>query len=401
VIKTRLNKKIISASLSLLLIPTVFAQVTLIDKLKIERQVEEFMAKEDIPALAVGIIQQGKVLFISGLGVRDRTTKQAINTKTLFQIGSQSKVLTSIITLELIDEGKLKLTDRVIDLLPNVFPKNALAEFQTLTIEHLLTHRSGLPSYPKNVTRIDGDAFLGGYDEKMLLSALKTIKLRFKVNEKWEYSNFNYAVLGYILSKITNKNYEELIKHYIADKYNLSNTLVNLSANQKQTQLALPYRKDNRQILTQPWDMGLLTPHGGVYSNIDDLAHLMVLQLKAYSLFNKNGVTSPLVSTQIKYDTEFTQNGKKYLGLNYGLGMFEATSEFPIFPDTVLFHGGDLDGYGCEYLFSPKHGIGVVMLTSSGGGKFVDFGRKMMRELLATTGDTHKLDLSPATPIVK
>ncbi|PKG78715.1 hypothetical protein CXF80_10555 [Shewanella sp. Actino-trap-3] len=90
---------------SLFLIPSVFAQVTLVDKLKIEQQIKEFMAKEDVPALAVGIIQQGKVVFTSGVGIRDRETKQAINSKTLFQIGSQSKVLTSIITLELIDEG--------------------------------------------------------------------------------------------------------------------------------------------------------------------------------------------------------------------------------------------------------------------------------------------------------
>ena len=364
------------------LIPSVLAQVTLVDKLKIEQQIKEFMAKEDVPALAVGIIQQGKVVFTSGVGIRDRETKQAINSKTLFQIGSQSKVLTSIITLELIDEGKLKLTDSVIDLLPGVFPKDSLAKFKSLTIEHLLTHRSGLPNYPKNVTRIDGDAFLGGYDEKMLLSALKTIKLSFTVNEKWEYSNFNYALLGYVLSKVTNKNYAQLVKYYISDKYELPNTLVNLSETQKQTKMALPYRKDDRQVLTQPWDMGLLTPHGGVYSNIDDIAHLMTLQMKAYSLFNKSGVTSPLVSTQMKYDTEFTQSGKKYKGFSYGLGMFEATNEFPMFSETVLFHGGDLDGYGCEYLFSPEYNVGVVMLTSSGGGKFVNFGRQMMSELL-------------------
>lgn len=367
---------------SLFLIPSVFAQVTLVDKLKIEQQIKEFMAKEDVPALAVGIIQQGKVVFTSGVGIRDRETKQAINSKTLFQIGSQSKVLTSIITLELIDEGKLKLTDRVIDLLPDVFPKDSLEEFKSLTIELLMTHRSGLPNYPKNVTRIDGDAFLGGYDEKMLLSALKTIKLSFTVNEKWEYSNLNYAVLGYVLSKVTNTSYAELVKHYINDKYSLSNILVNLSESQKHTQMALPYRKDDRQVVTQPWDMGLLAPHGGVYSSIDDLARLMVLQLKAYSLFSKNGVTSPLVSTQIKYDTEFTQAGEIYLGLSYGLGMFEASNEFPLFSETVLFHGGDLDGYGCEYLFSPEYNVGVVMLTSSGGGKFVNFGRQMMSELL-------------------
>ena len=182
-----------------------------------------------------------------------------------------------MITLELIEEGKLNISDKLVDLLPGVFPK--ASEFKLLTVEHLMVHRSGLPTYPKNVTRIDGDAFLGGYNEEMLLEALKTIELKFTPDAKWGYANFNYAVLGYVLSKITNKSYAELVKHYIADKYELSNILVNLSDKQKNTSLTTPYRKDNRPVVTQPWDMGLLTPHGGDYSTIDDFARLMELQM--------------------------------------------------------------------------------------------------------------------------
>ena len=381
-IKINLNKKVIPVFLSLLLISSAFAQAALVDKLKIEQQVQQFMAKEDIPALAIGIIQNGKVVFTSAHGVLHRETKQPINTKTIFQMGSHAKALTGMIAFELINEGKLNLSDRVIDHLPGVFPQASIDEFKSLTIEHLMVHRSGLPTYPKNVTRIDGDAFLGGYSEEMLLAALSTIELRFAPDEKWRYANFNYAVLGYVLSKITDKSYAQLVKQYIADKYQLSDILVNLSDKQKNSQLATPYRKDDRQVVTQPWDMGLLTPHGGVYSTIDDFAHLMELQIAAYNQYDNSGVASPLVATQIKYDTEFTQDGKKYLGFSYGAGMFEAKPEFGMFSDTVLFHGGDLDGFGSEYRFSPEHGVGVVMLTSSGGRKFIGFAIEIMEELL-------------------
>ena len=350
-------------------------------KLDIEQQVKQFMAKENISALAVAIIQNRKINFTAGYGVLDRESSLEIDQHTIFQIGSQSKMLTSMIALELVKEGKLALSDRLVELLPGVFPEAFIAEFQTLTLEHLMVHRSGLPNYPKNVARIDGDAFLGGYNKEMLLSALESIELSFKPNEKWQYSNFNYAVLGYVLSQVSNKSYAELVQYYISDKYGLSNTVVALTEQQK-TQLATPYRKDNRAVATQPWDMGLLAPHGGVYSSINDLAHLMELQLAAYLEYGQSGVVTPLVSTQIKYDTEFTQAETIYPGLIYGLGMFEASEEFPMFSDTVLFHGGDLDGFGCEYLFSVEHGVGVVLLTSSGGREFVRFGRKLMEELL-------------------
>jgi CubicO group peptidase (beta-lactamase class C family) len=368
--------------LLILVTPVALAKAPTVEQIKITQQVKDFMAKQDIPALAIGIIQNGKVVFTSAQGVIERNNKQLITPKTLFQIGSQTKTLTSIIALELVNEGKLKLSDSVIDLLPVVFPKESLTQFKQLTIEHLMVHRSGLPNFPENVTRIDGDAFLGGYTEEMLLSALSKVELEFTPDEKWQYANFNYAVLGYVLSQLTDKHYAQLVKEFIADKYQLSDTLVNLSEHQINTSLATPYRKDKRQVATQAWDMGLLTPHGGVYSTIDDLAHLMELQIAAYSQYYDSGLTSPLVSTQIKFDTKFTQGGTSYPGLSYGLGMFEAAKEFPMFSETVLFHGGDLDGFGSEYRFAPEYGVGVVMLTSSGGREFVKFAMQIMEELL-------------------
>jgi len=224
----------------------------------------------------------------------------------------------------------------------------------------------------------------------MMLAALNTIELKFLPDEKWSYSNFNYAVLGYVLSKITNKSYAQLVKEYVADKYELADTLVNLSDKQISTQLATPYRKDKRQVATQPWDMGLLTPHGGVYSTINDFAQLMELQLAAYSKYNDSGVSSPLVSTQVIYDTNITQGGKKYPGLSYGLGMLKMTPEWGLTTENVLYHGGDLDGFGSEYRFSPEHGVGVVMLTSSGGRKFINFAVDIMNDLLEITVNNKK-----------
>jgi len=393
-IKIKLAQTIIPALFSLLLAPSAFAQNIQVDKLKIDQQVQEFMSKEDIPALAIGIIQNGKVVFTSAHGVIDRKDEQAINENTLFQIGSHTKALTGMIAFELINEGKLKLSDRIIDHLPGVFPKATINEFKSLTIEHLMVHRSGLPSYPTNVTRIDGDAMLVHYSEEMLLDALSTIELRFAPDEKWRYSNFNYAVLGYVLSKITNKSYAQLVKEYVADKHELSDTLVNLSEHQIDTSLATPYRKDKRQVATQPWDMGLLTPHGGVYSTITDFAHLMELQMGAYREYNKSGVTSPLVATQIIYDVDFTQHGKKYPGLRYGVGMFEATPEWGASTESVFYHGGDLDGFGSEFRFSPEHGVGVVMLTSSGGRKFISFATDIMNDLLEIAVNNQKSQIA-------
>ena len=378
--------KTLTLLLSLQLAQTVFAQSTTesstLTKASIDEQVKEFMIKEDIPALAIGIIQNGKVTFTSTHGVIDRQSKQPINSKTIFQIGSHTKALTGTIAFELIHAGKMKLSDRVVDHLPEIFARISNKNFNSLTVEHLMVHRSGLPSYTKNVTRIDGDAFLGGYDEAMLIEGLRTIEFKFAPGEKWRYSNFNYALLGYVMSKVTNKSYAQLLKEYVSDKYELLDTLAVLSDEQKKTRLVTPYRKDKRQVATQPWDMGLLTPHGGAYSTIEDFAQLMELQIADYNTYHQGGEASPLVSTQVKYDTEYTQEGKLYPGFSYGVGMFEALPEFGMATETVYFHGGDLDGFGSEYRFSPEHGVGVVMLTSSGGVPFIRFAMSIIDQLL-------------------
>ena len=158
--------------------------------------------------------------------------------------------------------------------------------------------------------------------------------------------------------------------------------MAGLSPQQEKTQLVTPYRKDQRQVATQPWDMGLLTPHGGAYATIDDFAHLMELQIAAYRKYSHSGLASPLVATQLIYDVNITQNGKKYPGLRYGVGMFEATPEWGQSTESVFYHGGDLDGFGSEYRFSAEHEVGVVMLTSSGGRKFINFAVDIMNELL-------------------
>ncbi|MBD1582894.1 serine hydrolase domain-containing protein [Pseudoalteromonas sp. S16_S37] len=341
-----------------------------------DNEIKTYMKANNVPALSVGVIENGKVTFKHGYGVYNRNSDQAIKDDSLFQIGSQTKVLTSIITLALIDEGRLSHTSNIAELLPEHFQAIDKNVLKNITIDTLLSHRSGLPNYPSNVTRVDGDAMKGGYSEAQLFTALKTVELAHQPNSKFAYSNFNYALLGYIASKVSGKTYAQLVKHYINDGFAVNDVYVQLSP-QLQKRLVTPYRKDQRDIATSAWNMGLLTPHGGAYASIDGMLELMKKQLIAYNNHSEDKPTSPLFSSQADYATGL------YDGLNYGYGMFSATPELGLYPQTVYWHGGDLDGFGSEYVFAPQSNSGVVLLTSSGGKEFVMLGRKLMRHLLA------------------
>lgn len=118
--------------------------------------------------------------------------------------------------------------------------------------------------------------------------------------------------------------------------------------------LVTPYRKDDRSLESEPWNMGLLTAAGGIFSNVTDLSKLMIAQIQAYRNLNRAGkADDPLIVTE-------NENVK---GTHYGFGLWMTVNERGV----EYEHGGDLDGYASTYLFSPKQQKGLIILTSSGG----------------------------------
>ncbi|HSC61286.1 MAG TPA: serine hydrolase domain-containing protein, partial [Rhizomicrobium sp.] len=95
------------------------------------------------PGMSVAIVENGKIVFTKGYGVRSIATKAPVNEHTAFPIGSESKAFTAAALAILVDEGKLKWTDRVVDKLPGFQMYDPYAT-EHMTIIDLLTHRSGL-----------------------------------------------------------------------------------------------------------------------------------------------------------------------------------------------------------------------------------------------------------------
>ncbi|MEL6273856.1 MAG: serine hydrolase, partial [Bacteroidota bacterium] len=100
------------------------------------------------------------------------------------------------------------------------------------------------------------------------------------------------------------------------------------------------------------WNMGKMVTAGGIYSSIVDLAELMIAQMAAYKTANHPNSDHPLVLTNAAVESNS----------QYGYGFFQTGEEGELFG-----HGGDLDGFASTYLFSTKHNVGLIILTSSGG----------------------------------
>jgi len=316
----------------------------------INHKVDSVVQKNNIPALSIGVINDGNIIVKKGVGVLNRTTKQPATENTIYQIASDTKKITGVIAKNLANENKLDLDKSIIEYLGNALEDDAKERLKDITLRHLLLHTSGLPYRQPTMTRKDGEPMLIPYTKKLLLNDLNIVELESEPGTKFNYSNFGYAVAGYVCELISGKEYSDLINEYISEKYDMPGTTIILTDKQKEL-LATPYLKNDRYKETSAFNMGQLSSAGGLYSTIDDLTKFMILQIETYS--KENEQLNPLMLHENPY--------KKENGYGFGLGkkVFESGIQYG--------HGGDLDGFASAYVFSPQYKSGVIILTSSGG----------------------------------
>lgn len=318
----------------------------------IDSLIHSTIQTHDIPAISIGVIQDGKISIQKGYGYTKRQTGVPVDENTVYQIASLSKMFTGIIARSLILENKLVLNQSISFYLKDKIDSKTAKKLSTIQVKDIFFHRSGIPRNSKTHKRRDGEPMLSKYTEKHLLADLKKMKIR--KYGKFKYSNLGYSIIGYILESASGLTYEELCKQYVIQKFNLVNTTIS-----NPFQSATPYRKDNRTVETKAWNTGKMTPASGIYSTTADLSKLMVEQLKAYRSNPIDKDTNPLNLTNPKELKGNSNNSNSY----YGMGLWELK-----YHRGMLYgHSGDMDGFASQYQFNSTQDTGVVLLTSSGG----------------------------------
>lgn len=332
----------------LALLPNMKGQSTLAT---IEATIDRYAKANDIPAISVGIISDGKTTYLNR-GTYDRTTDRAVDEHGLYQLASLSKTFTAIIINHLIHEGRMQPEESITAYLPSDYSVKTRAKLQPITVRDLLHHRSGLPrdSWVTRNMRKGNDPLIYNYTAADFKTDLDRMKVRPRPGSKYRYSNFGFALLGYLAEQVTGLSYEELLQTYVCTPYDLTMTSTEIKAAEQQV---TPYRKEDRQVETQAFVLGKLTPPSGIFSSTYDLTRLLQNQMEIYRAQEE---TSDLyLSKDTRSSTKEADSESRY---GYGLGNFGSE---------IYGHGGDIDGYACDYWFYPKFEVACVILTSSGG----------------------------------
>lgn len=166
------------------------------------------------------IAEKGKIIFQKSFGVADYETKRLLNNATIFELASVSKQFTAMGIVMLEKQGKLKYDDPISKFIPE------LSFYKNITVRNLLNHTSGLPDYIEIFSeKWDKSKFATNKDIVTEFAKYKP-EILFQPNEKYEYSNTGYALLGYIIEKVSGQSFGDYLEANIFKPLGMKNTLV-------------------------------------------------------------------------------------------------------------------------------------------------------------------------------
>lgn len=190
-----------------------------------DRLMVSFIETNKVPGAALAVTRQGKLVYSRGFGYADVEKKEAVEPAALFRIASVSKPVTAVGILKLIENGKLKLDDKVIDhvkLKPHLDETAAVdARWPKITLRHLLNHTGGWDrdkSYdPITITPKIAKALKIEYPVRPddVCRYMMGQPLDFDPGERYSYSNLGYLLLGRVIENATGRKYEEYVKKEI------------------------------------------------------------------------------------------------------------------------------------------------------------------------------------------
>lgn len=296
-------------------------------------------------SIAVGIYDNGKEIFLNyGLPFEGKTVKA--NENTIYELASITKIFVSTIVSDLVIKNKLKLEDPISKYLPDTL-KYLDENFKEITIKQLATHTSGIPDNFGDQKKFDYWEYLKELTYDELFIRLEKLKLEKVSGKTFEYSNFNYALLAYVVCKVENNSLENIFNKYYYSPFKMNNTALKLSKIQE-INLATPYLRPGA--ITDYWDLANSSCNGaaGLKSSTKDLMKFM------RGLF----FDSSSLNDAVKFGTIAQIDSTLFPNTKMGLGWF-------IFKNNIG-HGGKSRHSSSVLMVDTVNKRGVIVLSNSG-----------------------------------
>lgn len=326
----------------------------------IDATVERTRTTFKVPGIALAIVQNGKIVFSRGYGQRAEDPKSAsVDGRTLFAIGSNSKEFTATALAQLVDAGKLKWDDRVIDHLPEFRVSDPWIT-RDFRVSDLLTHHSGMGLGAGDLMLFSHSTFT----RKDVLAGLEHMPFTAPFRSEYAYNNLLYVVAGALVEHVTSQSWEDAVQTRLIDAAGLS-----------ACQTTPPYR-DEADIATGQGDhsplpakaarqLSAVAPAGGIWCSVDGMARWAQIYLnggqtpegkRIFSTESRDALWAPHALLTLPDMAALT--GTHFRAYGYGWFMED------FFGHKRVWHTGTIGGMVSYVTFLPELKSAIVILTN-------------------------------------
>jgi CubicO group peptidase (beta-lactamase class C family) len=304
----------------------------------------------DEPGLAVLVVVDGRPVLRKGYGLANVETRAPIAPDMIFRIGSVTKQFTAVAVLQLVQQGKVRLDDPITKYVSDLDTRG-----QTITIEHLLTHTSGIPSY----TAIPNfeEVRVRKMSPRQIVALVDDQPLEFAPGSQHKYSNTGYILLGMVIEKASGQSYADYMLEHVFKPAGMKDT--RYGGNDFPTDRhARGYEASSQSgfKVASPLDMSQPFAAGAIESTVDDLWSW------TRSLGEGKLVDPKLLERA--WTPYKPTDGKS----NYGYG-WEIARERDVPNERWIRHGGGINGFQSYVVWIPERKVFVAVLSNAMGGR--------------------------------
>jgi CubicO group peptidase (beta-lactamase class C family) len=324
---------------------------------------EQFKTNE--PGATVLVSRNGQIIYKKAFGMANLELNSPMQVDNVFWIASIGKQFTAMAILQLMEQGKLNLKDEITKYIPD-YPTQG----NKITIEHLLTHTSGIHNFsgmkdPEKKLALE-------CTPNEVIDFFKNLPMLFAPGTKWEYSNSGYFLLGYIIEKITGKPYSEYLEENFFKPLGMTKSLYASDTKIIKNRVGAYSIGDNGFENSQPRNITHVFSAGAIQSTVEDFFkwHQAV---HSYKLVKKENLDKAFTRYKL------TDGKETDYGYGWRLGY--------VYENPSIWHGGLITGFGTIEIYLPKEDVFVAIFSNCD----CNYPKEIASKLAAlTTGKTYE-----------
>jgi CubicO group peptidase (beta-lactamase class C family) len=355
-------------------------------------RIPELMAEQDVPGLAIAVVDRERVLWAEGFGDRD-DQGDPVTSDTIFGLQSMSKLFTATAVMRAVEAGRVDLDEPITTYLPDFTVHSAFEPHpeRRITLRMLLGHTAGFTHEAPvgNSNELEP----GTFDEHV--RSISDTWLRFPVGSGFAYSNLGIDLAGYILERVEGTPFADLMRDSLLDPLGMDRSTFDRTAIQADQNRAVPHV----DYYPDPPIYEPVTAAGGLYSSADDLARFLLFQLGDGLLDGRTVLVPDSMREMRTIPTPFA--GEQ---VGYALGVARTRWDMWDQQPVLFDHGGGGSGFMSDLWWAPQLGIGVGLLTNSDDHDLqVNLPLAILADLVVEPGTYHDrlVSLPPRPPVVE